>query len=77
MGPRDIGAKAQRRKGAKAKAQRQRRKGAKAALEGLRSKAGKKRKRKVRGGQKTWEEKQRTGSAPTKRQPKNRERKTP
>ena len=41
------------------------------------TKEGKKRKRKVRGGQKTWEEKQRTGSAPTERQPKNRERKTP
>jgi hypothetical protein len=43
----------------------------------LKIKEGKKRKRKVRGGQKTWEEKQRTGSAPIERQPKNRERKTP
>ena len=36
-----------------------------------------KRKRKVRGGPKTWEEKQKTGPAPTERQPKNRERTTP
>jgi hypothetical protein len=43
----------------------------------FRTKEGKKRKRKVRGGQKTWEEKQRTGSAPIERQPKNRERKPP